>query len=161
MTWEAWSESFQLYAINFQYVKYKIEVTDGIVAFHNINYKLDMQRKQDFLTSMVYASDCYSKVVYFEDENENPILGEDGYPLIDHENSIRKDNAEMGTWVPFNIKFTDVEIPISAEPVEGSTGLNPMVVFEDVVNPQGFYLSLWSKKGEPMNGKIQWFALGV
>lgn len=160
-TWEEWSESFQVYAINFQYVKYRIEVTDGIVAFHNINYKLDMQRKQDFLTTMVYASDCYSEVVYFEDEDENPILGEDGYPMIDHENSVRKDNSEMGTWVPFNIKFTDVEVPISAEPVDKATGLNPMVVFEDVVNPQGFYLSLWSKKGEPMNGKIQWFALGV
>ena len=159
--WEAWSESFQLYAVNFQYVKYKIEVTDGIVAFHNINYKLDMQRKQDFLTSMVYASDCYSEVVYFLDEEENPILDEDGYPMIDHENSIRKDSSDMGTWVPFNIKFTDVEVPISAEPVDKATGLNPMVVFEDVVNPQGFYLSLWSKKGEPMNGKIQWFALGV
>lgn len=161
VNWEPWSESFQLYAINFTHVKYRIEVTDGIVAFHNINYKLDMQRKQDFLTTQVLASDCYDPVVYILDENDKPILGEDGFPIVDMEKSVRKANELTGTWVPFNIKFTDVEVPISAEPVEGSTGLNPLVVFEDVVNPQGFYLSLWNKKGEPVNGKVQWFALGV
>lgn len=135
--WTDFEEESSLYADDFRHVKYRIEVSGGIVSISNINMKLDVQRKSDFGTSRAFREDCVDS------------------------NGALLPASSIGTWVNFSLNFSDVETPISVTPVLKETGQNAFVVFNDTYNPTGFRIALFDKQGNPITGDVMWEAHGV
>jgi len=137
-TWETITDDGLVgYATNFQYVRYTVSWSGGIVRFSNINFKLSVKHLEDTGTIRCRASDCI-----------DPDTG-DLYP-----------EETIGTIVYFNKNFSDIR-SIQLEPKERDTGLNPLLIFEDVAYPESFRVMLLNKAGVPIDGYVNWVAKGV
>lgn len=64
-----------------------------------------------------------------------------------------------GTFIPFKVKFLDVE-SITVAP-SGSTALNAVYDFTDGPDPAGFYVYLFDGTGNRVTGTVSWAARGV
>ena len=62
-----------------------------------------------------------------------------------------------GTWIPFNMEFTDIE------DIEYATdsGKIAFLNFQDVPNPKGFRIYILNKQGARQDGWVSWSAYGV
>lgn len=128
--------SFFTYANSFRYVRYTFTVTGGMLLLSGINYRLDVKKLSDF-------GSVYSKST----DNGEGFVDEDTTPML------------YGTWVPFSVAFTDVQSgPMAFCNEQNKTAY---VVFEDVLNPNGFRVFVLDKNGNRTSGQVSWSAFGV
>ena len=102
----------------------------------NINYRLDVKKKTDFGNLTSRATDNGEGFVSIE---ETPEL--------------------YGTFVPFGVKFVDVQAGPNATCDE--TGKTAYVNFEDVQHPEGFRVYVLDDDGQRVDGVVSWYAFGV
>ena len=138
-TWITLSDNATtVFGTSFQYIRITLNWSGGLLEIDNINFTLDVKRKRDNGVAMLYSKDCYAA---------------DGVTLLPED--------EIGTFVPFNDTFIDIEGDIAVAPVSEDTGYNPIVVFKDVPYPTGFKGIMLDKHGVPIDGEITWSVRGV
>ena len=124
------------YGAGFRYVRYTVTVTGGILVIHSLNYRLDVKKLSDFGTKYCVATDNGE---VFIDKTTTPEL--------------------YGTWVDFNVAFTDVQSgPIVFCNEEGKTAY---CSFVDTLSPKGFRAYVLDKNGNRVSGQVSWSAYGV
>lgn len=135
--WRVMAEdAFFTFATQFRYVRYTFDVSGGMLAISNINYRLDVKKLSDFGSIESKATD-------------------NGPGFIDRETTPDL----YGTWVPFNVAFVDVQAgPFAACNEEGKTAY---VNFQDVQDPKGFRVFVFDKNGQRVDGRVSWSANGV
>ena len=135
--WRVMAEdAFFTFATQFRHVRYTFDVSGGMLAISNINYRLDVKKLSDFGSIESKATD-------------------NGPGFIDKETTPDL----CGTWVPFNMAFVDVQAgPFAACNEEGKTAY---VNFQDVQDPKGFRVFVFDKNGQRVDGRVSWSANGV
>jgi len=137
-TWrEISDDALMVYATQFRYVRYTIGCTGGVAVISNINYNLSVKRLTDFGHVTSNASDNGEGYV---DDQTTPML--------------------KGTWVPFNVSFTDVE-SLPKPNVVNNENYTAYTTFEDVLNPTGFRVYVLDKNGNRVTAEVDWVAYGV
>ena len=125
---------------SFQFVRVTLTWTGGAVAVQHIFIDLNLKRKRDYGTTMVYAKDCV-----------------DGSGALLPEESI-------GTFIPFSQEFVVLDGAVAVDSVSEDTGLNAFAVTPEMVPGQylpGFHAALFDKEGRPIDGEISWSVQGV
>ena len=130
-------DAFQAHAGEFQYVRYTISCTGGIISISNINYKLDVKRKSDFGHVRSNAGD-----------NGAGYVNDQSTPML------------KGTWVPFSVDFSDVS-SLPKPNVVNHPEYTAYTVFEDVLYPKGFRVFVLDKNGNRVTADVDWSAFGV
>lgn len=137
-TWrEISDDALTVYATQFRYVRYTIGCTGGVAVISNINYNLSVKRLTDFGHATSNATDNGEGYV---DDQTTPML--------------------KGTWVPFNVSFTDVE-SLPKPNVVNNENYTAYTIFEDVLNPTGFRVFVLDKNGNRVTAEVDWVAYGV
>jgi hypothetical protein len=129
-----------VFETSFRFIRYTFTWTGGLVFISDINYKLDVKRKTDFGKVETKATDNGEGWI---SESETPML--------------------TGTWVDFNVAFTDVQSfprPNIVNDISDS-GLTAFVVFEDTIFPKGFRVFVKDRSGQRVSATVDWSAFGV
>ena len=121
----------------FRYVRYTIGVSGGTVNLTNVNCRLDVKKISDFGNVSCAAND---NAPGFVDMNTTPML--------------------TGTYVPFNVSFTDVE-SIPKPNVRNNKDYTAFTVFVDEPYPAGFRIFVLDKNGQRVSATVDWAAYGV
>lgn len=124
------------FATQFRFVRYTFDVSGGMLAISNINYRLDVKKLSDFGSVFSAATDNGEG---FVDKETTPDL--------------------YGTWVPFAVSFVDVQAgPFVSCGEEGKTAY---VNFQDVQEPEGFRVFVLNANGQRVDGQVSWSVNGV
>ncbi|WP_304049107.1 TipJ family phage tail tip protein [Desulfovibrio piger] len=124
------------FATQFRFVRYTFEVSGGMLAISNINYRLDVKKLSDFGSVFSAATDNGEG---FVDKETTPDL--------------------YGTWVPFAVSFVDVQAgPFVSCGEEGKTAY---INFQDVQEPEGFRVFVLDVNGQRVDGQVSWSVNGV
>ena len=137
--WREMSDNaFAVYATAFRYVRATLTWTGGMYRIDNINFKLDVKRIND-------AGRIHSD----KDDNGEGWISMQETPML------------TGTWVPFNIFFTDVESLPRPNIINDIEGYTAFTVFEDNIYPTGFRVFVLDKDGNRVSADVDWSAFGV
>lgn len=124
------------FATQFRFVRYTFDVSGGMLAISNINYRLDVKKLSDFGSVFSAATD-------------------NGEGFVDRETTPDL----YGTWVTFNVAFVDVQAgPFVSCGEEGKTAY---MNFQDVQNPDGFRVFVLDENGQRVDGHVSWSVNGV
>ena len=143
-------DATMVYAGEFQYVRYTIGLTGGVVQINGINYKLDVKRKTDFGQVLAYGQDT---------ELPNGEIAKANGPNY-NANNPSSTPMEWGVWVSFNIEFSDVT-SLPKPNVVNHPEYTAYTVFERVLNPTGFRVFVLDKNGQRVTATVDWSAFGV
>lgn len=137
-TWTLISDNATtVFATEFRYVRYTITYTGGTVSISNINYNLNVKRQSDF-----------GRVTSKSTDNGEGYVNDSQTPML------------KGTWVPFNVSFTDVE-SLPKPNVVNNENYTAFTIFVDVLRPQGFRVFVLDKNGQRVTATVDWVAYGV
>lgn len=135
-----WTElsrnSYSGYASAFRYIRFTLTVTDGLIAISNINIRVDVKKLADFGSVNSGATD-----------NDPEFISIDETPDL------------YGTYVPFNVNFTDVQ----SGPLVGCNerGKTAYASFKDTLRPSGFRVFVLDADGNRVDGRVSWNAHGI
>lgn len=140
--WELVSNNtLSAYVTQFRYSRITLTITGGYVQINNLNIRLDVKKLTD-----------YGRVTSKATDNGAGWTSEAATPML------------TGTWVPFKVKFVDVQSfprPNVVVTNTAQTGYTAYVVFEDVLNPTGFRVFVKDKNGTRVTADVEWQAFGV
>ena len=144
VTWNVEVENATtVFAKEFRYSRYTIDVVGGYVSISKISVDLNIKKLSDFGQVLCKATD-----------NGAGFVSETATPML------------TGKWVDFNVNFVDVQsFPRPNVVLDGDNanqqGYTAFIVFEDVIRPKGFRVFVKDKNGNRVTALVDWAAMGV